>query len=120
MRGVRLNVQPLKGELMSRHLWLACAVTAALGSGCVVRATPAPVAVSGEAYAGGDYATAYPTVPPPQPIVEYRPQPPGWGYAWVDGYWDWTGYDWSWNSGYWAPQRPGVVYVAPRYVFLEG
>src|SRR5580765_6296449 len=99
---------------MSRSLWLAGPLVALLASvsGCVVRAAPQPVAVSGGVYAEApapDYGTVYPTAAPPQPVVEYRPQPPGWGYTWVDGYWDWTGYDWSWSSGYWVPQRAGYA-----------
>ena len=87
---------------------------------CRPRATSRrAVVVTGTAYTG-DYATVYPTAPPPTPIAEYRPTPPGYGYMWVDGYWDWTGYDWSWNTGYWAPERPGYVYVAPRYVYVDG
>jgi len=50
-------------------------------SGCVVRAQPAPVAVNAEV----DYGTVYPTVPPPAPMVEYRPPPPGYGYYWDHG-----------------------------------
>jgi len=97
-------------------LWLATPVLAILASGCVVRARPAPVVVGAEV----DYGTVYPTVPPPAPLAEYRPAPPGYGYYWVDGYWDWTGYDWSWNAGLWAPERPGYVYVRPRYQYEGG
>jgi len=98
---------------------------AALASGCVVRAALAPVAVSGGVYVEGssgssDYATVYPSSFAPEPIPEYRPMPPGAGYMWVDGYWDWTGYDWTWSSGYWAQERVGYAYVAPRYVYVEG
>ena len=67
-----------------------------------------------------DEATIYPTMPPPDPIPEIRPPAPAWGYVWIDGYWDWTGLDWTWNGGYWVPQRTGVVYVAPRFVFIDG
>ena len=86
---------------MKRSHWLAGPVlTLALGalaSGCVVRARPAPVAVSGGVYVQGssDYATVYPTTFAPEPIPEYRPAAPGYGYTWVDGYWDWTGQDWT-------------------------
>jgi hypothetical protein len=65
-------------------------------------------------------ATLYPTTPPPDPIPEYQPPAPGYGYYWAAGYWDWTGYDWSWNAGFWAPQRPGYVYFGPRFVFVDG
>src|SRR6185312_7999307 len=99
---------------MNRHLWLASLLIGLTARSCVVRARPA-VGVSATYTA--DYGTVYPTVPPPTPIVEYRPAPPGYGYLWVDGSWDWTGYDWSWTSGYWAPERAGYIYVRPNYVY---
>ncbi len=111
---------------MKRTHWLAGSVltlaVGALASGCVVRARPAPVAVSGGVYVEGssDYATVYPTSFAPEPIPEYRPAPPGYGYIWVDGYWDWTGYDWTWSSGYWVPERVGYAYIGPRYVYVDG
>src|SRR4029079_7078023 len=94
----------------------------AFASGCVVRAAPAPVAVSGGVYVDGssDYATVYPTSFAPAPVPEFRPAPPGYGYTWVDGYWDWSGYDWTWSSGYWVPERAGYAYIAPRYVYVDG
>lgn len=37
----------------------------------------------------------------PQIIVEnYDPVP---GYIWVQGRWDWNGYEWIWVSGHYAP-----------------
>ena len=56
-----------------------------LASGCYVR--PEPVVVGTTVSTSPDYGTAYayPTVPPPAPIVEYRPPPPAYGYTWVDG-----------------------------------
>src|SRR3954453_22792701 len=111
---------------MKRSHWLiGSALTLALAasaSGCVVRARPAPVVVSGGVTVEGssDYATVYPTTFAPEPIPEYRPAPPGYGYNWVDGYWDWSGYDWTWSSGYWVPERVGFAYIAPRYVYVDG
>jgi hypothetical protein len=36
----------------------------------------------------------------PQIIIEnYDPVP---GYIWVQGNWNWNGYEWVWTSGYWA------------------
>src|SRR5947208_3464251 len=92
----------------------------ALASGCVIRAQPQPVAASGTVYVDAQAATAYPTAPMPEPVYEVRPAPPAWNYMWVDGYWDWTGYDWNWSSGYWNPPRDGYVYVGPRYVYEGG
>src|SRR5689334_12212905 len=106
----------------TRMLWLAVPLGIALLSGCRarVRAYPPPVPVSATVEVTPGYATVYPTAPPPEPIFEVRPPVPGYGYYWVDGYWDWNGYDWSWANGYWAPERPGYAYVRPRYVFEGG
>ena len=103
---------------MNRQLWLGSAVVALALSGCMVREPPV-VGVS-TAVAPVDYGTAYPASPPPAAMAEYRPPPPGFGYVWVDGYWDWTGYDWAWTSGAWAPERVGYVYVRPTYVYDHG
>ena len=100
---------------MKRNHWLAGPVLmlalVALASGCrhrrgvvvVHTPAPAPVAVApGPAVtvaASSDYATVYPSSFAPEPIPEFRPAPPGYGYTWVDGYWDWTGADWTWSSG---------------------
>ncbi len=93
--------------------WLGLAATAA---GCYVApAGPPPATV-----AAGDQGTAYPTTPPPDPIPEYPPPSPGWGYTWIGGYWDWSGYDWSWEPGYWAPQDAAYAYIGPRFVFIDG
>jgi len=49
------------------------------------------------------------------------PPAPGPGYAWIQGYWDWTGADWYWVSGVLeTPARPGFFYVGPRYVVVGG
>jgi hypothetical protein len=37
----------------------------------------------------------------PQIIIQnYDPVP---GYIWVQGQWNWSGYEWLWVDGYWAP-----------------
>lgn len=36
----------------------------------------------------------------PQVIIQnYDPVP---GYIWVQGNWNWSGYEWVWSDGYWA------------------
>lgn len=100
--------------------YLAIPALAGLVTGCTVRTGPPPVGVQATVSTTDYYATAYPTVPPPAPIYEYRPPPPGWGYVWIDGYWDWTGYDWTWVPGFWEAERPGYIYVRPTYVFDGG
>ena len=71
-----------------------------------------------QAYVAGP--TVYPETLPPDPIPEYRPPAPGYGFTWVNGYWDWTGYDWSWNNGYWVQARPGWAYSGPRFIWENG
>jgi len=70
------------------------------------------------AYVAGP--TVYPETLPPDPIPEYQPASPGWGFTWVNGYWDWTGYDWTWNNGYWVQGRPGWAYFGPRFIWENG
>ncbi len=95
-------------------LWLGLATT---GAGCYVSSGPPPASPGVEVTAD---ATVYPSAPPPDPIPEYPPPSPGYGYTWIGGYWDWSGYDWSWEAGYWAPQEAGYAYVGPRFVFIDG
>jgi hypothetical protein len=91
-------------------------VVALIAAGCYVAPQPPPPAY---APAATD-ATAYPSSPPPDPIPEYEPPAPGYGYAWIGGYWDWTGNDWTWEAGYWAPQEAGYLYIRPRFLFVDG
>jgi hypothetical protein len=78
---------------------LVAALAAFLGAsalgGCVVRGT------------GYTYARVRVAPPPPRHVVvETRP-----GWVYVDGYWDWNGYEYVWRDGYWERDRPGYVYV---------
>jgi hypothetical protein len=107
---------------MNRHSrWIAGGIWLGLtasGAGCYVRsAGPGPVDAT---VTVGTDATAYPNSPPPDPIPEYPPPSPGWGYSWIAGYWDWSGYDWNWEPGYWAAQEAGYAYIGPRFVFIDG
>jgi hypothetical protein len=60
-------------------------------------------------------------VAPPAVVVE-RPVPsPGPRYVWVGGYHRWTGVRYVWVPGHYViPPRPGVVWVAPRWVARGG
>lgn len=92
-------------------------VLAATGCGATLVATaPGPV------YSDPGYPDGQIHVPsgPPAPPAEFPPPAPGPGYAWVSGYWDWTGYEWYWVGGHWAPSQPGYIYVRPRYVVSGG
>ena len=134
---------PLSTSSTSRS-WLGSSLLvglSALAAGCVVRAQPQPVYYGNDPnYAqpapgyqpAPEYApappapavevdaTVYPSTAPPPPVAEYRPPMPGYGYLWVDGYWDWNGYDWAWSNGYWQPNRPGYVFIGPRYIYEGG
>ena len=49
-------------------------------------------------------------------MIRVRPNPPGPGYSWVDGYWYPQGNRYSWHQGYWTrPPYEGSQWMAPRY-----
>jgi hypothetical protein len=52
---------------------------------------------------------------PPEPLYESMSASPGYGYAWIDGYWHWNSYEWVWVSGRWERSQEGYVYVEPYY-----
>lgn len=58
--------------------------------------------------------------PPSQPIDDVRPAQPGSDYAWVNGYWLWSGDTYIWVPGYWdEPPEPEHVYI-PGYWTYSG
>jgi WXXGXW repeat (2 copies) len=69
---------------------------------------------------GGILATAQTVIvvaPPPPVRMGVVGVAPGPGYVWIDGYQRWNGTRYVWVSGRWVrPPRPGVVWVAPRYI----
>src|SRR4051794_38303691 len=108
-----------EGRTLMSRVSLAVILSAVGLAGCVVR--PGYTAVGGTYDTVDDgYAEVYVNSPPPPPVAEYRPYPPNPGYVWVDGYWDWTGYDWYWTNGFWAPPRQGYAYVRPAYTVDRG
>ena len=78
-------------------------------SGCaerVVYVQRPPVVVSGQPVVGA------PPAPPPEVVVGS----PGPAYAWVPGYWSWSG-SWVWVGGRWVlPPHPGGVWVSGHWV----
>jgi hypothetical protein len=49
---------------------------------------------------------------PPPPQDEVVVAPPGPGYFWISGEWQWNGVGWAWIGGHWAyPPRPNAVWV---------
>jgi hypothetical protein len=110
---------------MNRGIWLVCSLalgTAAAASGCYMGPQPPPPAYVEPAAApvAADDGTVYPATPPPDPIPEEQPPAPGYGYAWVNGYWDWTGAEWAWDTGYWAPADQAYLFIGPRFLFVGG
>jgi hypothetical protein len=54
--------------------------------------------------------------PPPRPRVYSRPNAPGPGFSWVDGYWYPVGHRYRWHQGYWTrPPYEGAHWVGPRH-----
>lgn len=84
-------------------LTLVLLVPIAIGlSGCVVNEPEAPsrgVVVSG---------------PPPAPVREERPAPPGPDALWVAGYWHWTGMQYAWIPGHWEAPPAGAIWAGPK------
>ena len=69
---------------------------------------------------------AFPTAPPPAPVVE-APQPPRAGYVWVAGHHAWRDGDYVWTAGRWERQKAGLTWYGgawslqgDRYVWIEG
>ncbi|WP_394825320.1 hypothetical protein [Pendulispora albinea] len=99
-----MNRSKLTSSLLAAS-FLAIALTQA---GCVATAsnpTPRGVVVNG---------------PPPLPLQEERPAPPGATAVWVNGYWHWTGAQYTWIPGHWENAPPGQSWYAPRYSASEG
>jgi hypothetical protein len=83
----------------------------------------------GDGYAYSDYDDDYsnygddydytangwvtPTIALPQ--VQTVVVQPRSGYVWVEGRWDWTGYEWTWVEGYWVRARANHDWVQGRW-----
>ena len=88
---------------MNRIGIVGAAIALALG---LCAATPASARV---------VAWSVAVAPPPVRAERVVVRP---GYAWVGGYWRWTGARHVWVGGYWAPARPGYRHVAARWVHV--
>jgi hypothetical protein len=57
--------------------------------------------------------------PPPPPVYAYVGPTgvyPGYGYTWVNGYWNWAGGRYFWQPGYYVrPPFAGAYWYGPRY-----
>ena len=86
---------------MIKRSWIiALALGAVAFSGCTVYTRPARarVSVSGPAPGG----TVVYNAPPARRTVTVRPAAPYSGAIWVDGHWQWDGYQYVWVPGYWV------------------
>jgi hypothetical protein len=67
-------------------------------------------------YPGYAYPGYYVAAPPPPVPVMVVPASPGYGYAWVPGYWVPAGRNYRWVNGSWnRPRAARVKWVAPKY-----
>jgi hypothetical protein len=57
---------------------------------------------------------------PPEDKVEDKTAPPGFGYIWVAGYWDYLDGNYVWRPGRWVAGKPDYEYVRARYEFSGG
>jgi hypothetical protein len=83
-----------------------------VGTWCAALAIACAVIVMAPARAHAVVGVSVAVAPPAirERVVVARP-----GYAWVGGYWRWTGVHHVWVGGYWAPARPGYRYVSARW-----
>jgi len=73
----------------------------------------------------GQFSVGIRIGPPPAPrVIRVRPNSPGPGYSWVDGYWYPSNNRYVWHAGYYTrPPYEGAAWVGPRYEgqqFYEG
>jgi hypothetical protein len=55
---------------------------------------------------------------PPDPKQEGpRPESPGFGHIWVQGYWDYLSGNFVWRDGRWVQGRQNYEYFRARYEF---
>jgi hypothetical protein len=67
------------------------------------------------------YARAYLDAPPPPLRAEAYVAPPGVGFVWMPGYYDYRGTSYVWVGGSWLrPPAVGLVWAEPRYLRIGG
>lgn len=105
---------------MSRVFTLTLLMAAAVTTACGQRHYYAGGGYAGGGYSSGGYGYVeggwgnayggYVRYAPPRPRYERYGRPPGPGYVWCDGYWDWRRDRWSWVGGSWRrpPSRGGA------------
>lgn len=108
-----------------RTLWIAA--FAALAAGCggtygyeTAGAYGADTYGFGDGYRTAAYAAVFTDIAPPAPLAEVVPPQPGLGYAWVNGYWDWTGDRYVWRRGRWDLRPSGSVWLRHGWVYDRG
>jgi len=107
---------------------LAFGALAVGASACVIRESPGVNRGYGYGYAQAGYqgdvmvgnpSPYYVSSMPPEALYETMTTSPGCGYVWIDGYWNWNGYEWVWVSGRWVTEQQGYVYVQPYYDWAD-
>jgi len=107
---------------------LAFGALAVGASACVIRESPGVNRGYGYGYAQAGYqgdvmvgnpSPYYVSSMPPEALYETMTTSPGYGYVWIDGYWNWNGYEWVWVSGRWVTEQQGYVYVQPYYDWAD-
>jgi hypothetical protein len=93
---------------MARHLELAAAVILLAGCAASQPAGAHRVVV----YEEPEPAFIEVPTPPPAPLVETIPAPPGETVTWRAGHWAWRGDGWRWEPGRYVERPgPGAIWV---------
>ena len=73
--------------------------------------------LAGSSIVFGQFSVGIRIGTPPAPrVLRVRPNSPGPGYMWVDGYWYPVNNRYVWHNGYYTrPPYQGAVWVSPRY-----
>lgn len=72
---------------------------------------------SGSADPNTQLTIAVSSAPPAEKPEGSRPEPPGYGYIWVNGYWDYLDGNYVWRDGRWVQAKPDYEYVRARYEY---
>lgn len=100
-----------------RPLWIASSLAAVLTAGCAGTYGYSTYDTYGYADLYGD---VYTDIAPPEPLVEVVPPRPRPDYAWINGYWAWSGNRYLWRPGRWVARPAGQVWLRHGWVLDDG